>query len=278
MRRISLTTKVLLAVLLTASLCLPLAAQQITFPQASPKASITQTVGMTEFTVTYFRPGVKGREIWGGLVPYDKVWRTGANEATVISFNDPVLVEGKKLEAGKYSIFTIPGQSQWTVIFNKNTALWGDYGYKAEEDVLRVTVGSAPGEMVERMQFVFRDVTDSGAVLELQWEKLRVGVKLEVDTQAKIRAITAQTPLRAASYLFNNNGDLQEALKYVNSSLAIQEGYQGLFLKGRILEKMGNAAEATATLQKALTAGKGMTPPPQSLSMVEELLKKLTGK
>src|ERR1035437_5918867 len=108
---------------------------QLKMPQASPKASVMQMVGLTEISIDYHAPSVKGRTIWGDLVPYDSVWRTGANEATVISFSDDVMIEGKKLAAGKYAIFTIPGKAEWTIIFNKKKDLWGAYGYNKDEDV-----------------------------------------------------------------------------------------------------------------------------------------------
>ncbi len=137
MNMIRLVSMALLAVLLAA---VPLQAQGLEVPRVSPKAVVTQTIGTTTVTVTYSRPGVKERAIWGGLVPYNEVWRTGANEATTLTISDPVKVEGQELAAGTYALATIPAPTRWTVIVNENTAMWGTMGYKQEEDVLQVKV------------------------------------------------------------------------------------------------------------------------------------------
>jgi hypothetical protein len=119
----------------------PLAAQaELKLPRPSPKATVTQTIGYTDVTVAYSRPGVKARVIWGSLVPYDKPWRTGANEATTFTCSEEITFEGKKLPAGTYSLFTIPGHKMWTVVLNKEKDLWGAYEYKPEQDILRAEV------------------------------------------------------------------------------------------------------------------------------------------
>jgi hypothetical protein len=146
----------------------------------SPNASVSQTIGLTDVAITYCRPGVKGRVIWGELVPYDKVWRTGANEATTISFSNDVLIEGQKLPKGKYSLHTIPTATTWTVIFNKVADQWGSYSYKQEEDALRVTVTPRDGDFQERMLFTFDKLTDNSAEIVLSWEKLQVPIKIEI--------------------------------------------------------------------------------------------------
>ncbi len=146
----------------------------------SPKASISQTVGFTDITISYSRPGVKGRKIWGGLVPYDKVWRAGANEATKITFSTDVIIEGKKLPAGSYGLFTIPEKDEWTVIFNKVADQWGAFEYNEAEDALRVTVKPEKNNFTEWLRYEITKTSDSAAVVSLEWEKLKVPFKIEV--------------------------------------------------------------------------------------------------
>lgn len=162
-------------------------------PPASPKAAITQTVGVdTVITIEYSRPGVKGRKIWGELVPYGLApgnkysdnkpfpWRAGANQNTTIEFSKDVLIEGKNLAAGKYGIHMIPGEKEWIVIFSKNNSAWGSFKYNKEEDALRVTVIAMDAPHEEWMSFEFDKLTDTSAVASLHWEKIRVPFKIEL--------------------------------------------------------------------------------------------------
>jgi hypothetical protein len=266
----------LLAGLLLAGTAL---AQDVEYPRASPKAAITQTVGTTTVTVNYCRPGVKGREIWGKLVPYGEVWRTGANEATTISFSDPVMVEGQKLDAGTYALFTIPTTGDWTVIFNKQAEQWGAYNYKPEMDVLRVTVKPMAHDPVEWMQFIFSGLSDTGATLELQWEKLCVPVKFTVDTPGKILAAATKSlarlwvqPLRAANYCLASGANLEQGLKWADQAAGIQENYNTLTVKAQLHGKLGQKAEAIAAMEKAIQMGKTQKQPPENLSDMEKLL------
>jgi hypothetical protein len=146
----------------------------------SPKASVSQTVGFTDVTISYSRPGVKGRKIWGGLVPYDKVWRAGANEATKITFSTDVIIEGKKLPAGSYGFFAIPGRNEWTLIFNKVADQWGAFEYNEAEDALRITVKPEKGNFTEWLRYGFTRTSDNTAAVSLIWENLKVPFKLEV--------------------------------------------------------------------------------------------------
>jgi hypothetical protein len=155
---------------------LPASAQERGNDEArvSPNASVSQTIGTTEVTITYGRPKVKGRTIFGDLVPYDTVWRTGANEATTISFSDDVMIDGEPVEAGTYSLFTVPGEDEWTVILNSVAQQWGAYDYDESEDVLRLstTPGSAP--MQEMLTFRFEDVNDGTGTCVMHWAETRV--------------------------------------------------------------------------------------------------------
>lgn len=148
-------------------------------PRVSPNAGISQTIGTTVITIEYGRPGVKERPIWGSLVPYDEVWRAGANEATTISFSADVMIEGNRLPAGTYGLFTIPGKDEWTVIFNKVAKQWGAYKYDAAQDALRVKVKPVASEHTEWLAYCFGDLTPTGGKLLLKWEKVTVPVKIE---------------------------------------------------------------------------------------------------
>ena len=145
-------------------------AQALTLPQASPKGKVMQTIGITDAYLVYHRPAVNDREIWGTLVPYDQVWRTGANQNTVISFSDNVMIEGQKLHAGKYGLHMIPGEEKWTVIFSNNHTSWGSFSYNPAEDALRVEV--TPKQLanpVEMLTFSFENVTPTAATCVLSW-------------------------------------------------------------------------------------------------------------
>jgi hypothetical protein len=146
----------------------------------SPKATVIQTVGFTELRIDYSRPGVKKREIWGKLVPYDAVWRAGANEATKITFSTDVTVEGKKLKKGAYSFFAIPGKNDWTIIFNKVADQWGAFEYNESEDALRVKVKTEKAIWQEWLSYTINKASDTSAVIRLEWEKIKVPIKVEV--------------------------------------------------------------------------------------------------
>lgn len=176
----------LIAIALMISACSESSSQNV---RVSPLASVSQTIGeATEITIQYSRPGVKGRTIWGDLVKYGEVWRTGANEATSINFSQDVLVEGQALPAGRYSFHTIPGESSWTLIFNKQAEQWGSYNYNQEMDALRLTVTPQSGGAQEWMGFSFQELAGTSAVAVLSWDKLRVPFKIEAArTEGKIR-------------------------------------------------------------------------------------------
>jgi hypothetical protein len=158
----------------------------------SPKASVTQTIGFTDVTISYSRPGVKGRKIWGGLVPYNKVWRAGANEATKITFSKDVMIEGKKLKAGSYGFFAIPSPNEWTLIFNKVADQWGAFTYNEAQDAIRIKVKPVKiNYWQEWMEYTFSDMNvqkagnNNSALINLVWEKLKVPFKVEVTTSNK---------------------------------------------------------------------------------------------
>jgi hypothetical protein len=149
----------------------------------SPYAEVLQRINVTDVKITYHRPGVKGREIWGKLVPFggDKPWRAGANDATTFSINKPVKIEGKELPAGNYTFYAFIGKDEWTLVFNKVAKTWGSYDYDAKQDALRVTVKPMEAPMKERLAYGFEDLQDKSAVCCLHWEKLKVSFKIEVE-------------------------------------------------------------------------------------------------
>lgn len=146
----------------------------------SPKAEVMQQVGLTDIRIIYSRPGVKGRVIWGKLVPYDAVWRAGANEATKFIFSTDVYIEGKLLKKGYYSFFAIPGKNEWTLIFNKVADQWGAFEYNESQDALRIKVKPEKGNMQEWLAYTITKTSDTSAIIRLEWEKLRVPFKVEV--------------------------------------------------------------------------------------------------
>jgi len=249
-----------------AALLVSSASAELTLPRVSQKASVMQTVGLTDVTIMYNRPGVKGRVIWGGLVPYDKVWRTGANEATTITLSQAVKINGQPLPAGTYSFHTIPGKTSWTLIFNKTAEQWGSYDYDASKDALRIQVTPVTGPNQEWMAFSFSDVSTDSATVELAWEKLRVPFKIEADTKTQAmasidKALSGEVkdwedPYSAANYAFNANLGNANAMKWIDQSISLKETYWNLRLKAAILEKDGKRKEAIALGEKAIEVGK----------------------
>jgi hypothetical protein len=261
---------------------------QLQPPLPSPNATVAQTIGVTKVEVVYSRPHVKGptrkeeRVIWGALVPYDKVWRTGANNVTKFTADGDITVEGQKLAAGSYGLFTIPGKEEWTVIFNKQST--GGPDYSAEKDVLRVKVKPQATEMHELFTIGFPQVTSNSAVLALQWEKLSVSVNLGADTNAqflsnakdavaKAKPDDWRTPLTAARYLYDNKYAAADAASFLDKSLSVKETFANLSTKAGVLAGEGKKKEAVAAAQKAL-AMKDADPKPAP-EAVAELEKKV---
>src|SRR6478735_3350487 len=239
------------------------AAPKLEFPQASPQGSVNQRVGLTDIQVSYHRPGAKGRVVYGGLVPYDHVWRTGANQATQISFSTPVKLNGADVPAGTYELFTIPGTDEWTVIIHKNMSQWGAYTYDAKNDVVRVK--SKPVALtngVETLSISFNDLRDESATLNIAWEKVRVPVTIAVDVKStlvpQIEAAMAaggeKLPYaNAAMYYFENNLDLAKAVTWMDAAItANPKAFYLVYRKALIQEKMGAKADAIASAKLSL--------------------------
>jgi Protein of unknown function (DUF2911) len=261
-------TRIVVAACLTASLVAPAGAQEVLkAPQLSPAASVSQSIGLTDVTVSYHRPAVAGRKVWGELVPYGEVWRTGANENATIRFSTPVKIGGKPLSAGTYGLFMIPGATSWTVVFSKLSVAWGAYSYDAKEDALRIRVTPQPtSEPTERLSFGFDDPTNSRATVALRWERLRVPFVIEVDTPAVVMA-SMRAELRglprfywpgwaqAADYWLHNGGSLEEAQAMADRAIGLGENFITLSTGAAVAERRGDSKRAASLRDQAVRVG-----------------------
>ena len=232
-------------------------------PRDSQHSAVTQRIGITDITISYSRPLVKGRPIWGKLVPYNEVWRTGANENTIVKFTDDVTIEGKPLAKGTYALFTIPGENQWTVIFSKVHTAWGSFTYNQADDALRVTVKPQATELHEAMTFDFDDVKADSAVATLRWEKVAVPFKVDVNVHDIVQA-SLHNQLQglaqytwegwddAATYLLTSKYDLNEALQYEETSIRTEPRFDNYLTKSQILEAMGRKDNSEVAKKQAL--------------------------
>jgi Protein of unknown function (DUF2911) len=275
----------------------------------SQKAIVMQTVGVTDITITYSRPPVKGRTIFADapaamearakgeatldnqnerkpgepIVPYNHVWRAGANEATMFQVTDDVLINGQPLKAGTYSLQTIPGKDDWTIVFNNDPGQWGAFTYDSKKDALRVkTKAQTVGDNQEWLEYTFDPVTDNSATVNLRWEKVRVPFTVEVkDVKAAWRAhadaLMAANPNNqtlplqvAQTYFRDKNWD--EALKFVDQSIKIKETFSNLSWKANILWNAGKKEEAAAVADAAIAKGKADNVDATTISNFEKLV------
>ena len=244
-------------------------ATELKLPTLSQRSIVTQRIGLTDITLNYCRPLVAGRTLWGKEVPYDKVWRAGANENTVISFTDDVSVEGKPLPAGTYGLHMIPTADQWTIIFSKNSTSWGSFSYDVKEDALRVTAKSQPADFEEAMAYTFEDVKPESTAVTLRWAKLAVQFKVSVDVNAIVQR-SIENQLRsiggftwagfdeAATWLLDANSNLDQAIKWEDRSIQSEERFDNLLTKSQILEAQGKKQEAETTKAKAFELANGL--------------------
>lgn len=280
--------------LFAASSALAQAPVPVRSPRPSQKASVMQTIGVTDVTITYSRPGVKGRRIWGDppadlaagtatldnqntrpagmvIVPWGHVWRTGANEATQFEVTDDVVINGQKLPAGSYSLHTIPGKDEWTIVFNGTANQWGSFSYDEKKDALRVrTKPEWVADHQESLIYTFDPVTDNSAQVNIRWEKVKVPFTVVVPdvkavTLKKMRAAVAaakpddwRTPLQAANYVFlsEDKMDPTEATAWLEQSIKAKETFGNLYSKARLLASQDKTQEAIAVGEKALVLGK----------------------
>jgi hypothetical protein len=298
------------AVLLLVLLSAPLAPAQVRTPRPSPKASVMQTIGVTDITITYSRPSVKGRTIWGDPLPeqasvkgeatlddqnvrpkgapivaWGHAWRTGANEATQFVITDDVFINGQKLAAGSYSLHTIPTKDEFTIIFNGVANQWGSFGYDAAKDTLRIKVKPEWTEhSKEWLEYWIDPVNDSSAQVTIRWEKIKIPFTVEVKdvqglTMTKLRAAVAaakpddfQTRLQAANYALQNKLSVEEAIGWLDQSIKIKETIGNVGLKARVLAEQGKTAEAIVLGEKAIQIGKDAKANPTAIANLEKLV------
>ncbi|MBC7687925.1 MAG: DUF2911 domain-containing protein, partial [Aquabacterium sp.] len=242
--------------------CLP---AQVNLPAPSPTQSIKQEFGLGSIQVVYSRPGAKGRKVFGNLVPYNKLWRTGANEATRITFSDPVEINGKRLDSGTYALYTIPSEESWQVIINKGISNWGTEGYKETEDVASFkTEPLKANTKYERFTIQFADVQPESCELQLMWEKKLVVLPITVNIKEKIRAqinagmLTDIKPYwAAAQFYYEYDKNLTRALENINKAAATNPNAYWMFLyKAKIQQEMGDNAGAKQSAQTSLALSK----------------------
>jgi len=240
------------------------AQSDLNLPDISQAAEVEQRIALTDITVKYHRPLVNGRKIWGGLVPYGKVWRAGANENTTIEFSDPVSVEGQPLAKGVYGLHMIPNPDSWTVIFSKTNTGWGSYSYKQDEDALRVNVKSRPlAEMKEALEFEFEDLKPESTAVTLKWEKLGVPFTVSIkDADQTLQNIRAQLKGRGqftwqaldegAQFCLTRKIYLDEALRWADASIQNEERFDNLSTKADILKALNRPDDAKPVWNHAL--------------------------
>jgi hypothetical protein len=240
------------------------AQNDLNLPDVSQAAEVKQRIALTDITVKYHRPLVNGRKIWGGLVPYGKVWRAGANENTTIEFSDPVSVEGQPLAKGIYGLHMIPNPDSWTIIFSKTNTAWGSYSYNQDEDALRVNVKPKPlAEQKEALEFEFEDLKPDSTAVTLKWEKLGVPFTVSIkDAEQTLQNIRAQLKGRGqftwqaldegAQFCLTRKINLDEALRWADASIQNEERFDNLSTKADILKALNRPDEAKATWSHAV--------------------------
>jgi hypothetical protein len=253
-------------------------AQQLQLPAKSPGAKLTQTVGLTDITIEYSSPGVNGRKIWGGLVPYNEVWRAGANAATKITFSKDVTIEGTAVPAGSYPFFAIPTATTWTLVLSKDPGA-SAFKYNKDTDLVRLTVKPSTIPMRERLAYLVSNFNDDQASIDLEWEKLKVSMPVKLKTKeqalANIQAATenAWSPLNnAARYLLDQKA-YADAMQKVDASLAIRETWLNTWVKAQILAGQGKYKEAYPLVEKAKAMGEKL--PKDDFFFAEDIKKAL---
>jgi hypothetical protein len=248
-----------------AYILLPGDAQQLTTPQPSPTANIKQNFGLSNIEISYSRPGVKGRKVFGELVPYGKVWRTGANNATTITFGEEVTIGGKKVAAGKYGLLTIPGESQWTFIISKQTNVTSPADYKQDQDVVRVTAQPASLPFsIETMMISIDNIKSNSCDIGLGWDNVYVSFPVTSDVDGKVMEQIKNSMEKdnrpyfaAAFYYIENNKDLNKAVEWLDKAYAsTPDGFWILYQKARALKMLGKKNDAIAVSNKSIEIAK----------------------
>lgn len=252
-------------------------AQEFRTPRPSPDATVSQFIGVTQVSVDYSSPAVKGRKIWGELVPFGEVWRTGANEATTINFSDPVSINGNELSAGTYGIHMIPGTNEWEIIFSKDVPVDGSSTFDPKKEALRIKVKPVENPFTERMTFLFTDVTENSGNVSLVWENLKVTFKVDVKTQEltfqKARnAFNWGQLMAGATYALEQNTNLDEGYNWIQASTLINQNYWNTRIMAQYLAKMNKKSEAIAAMEKAIELGGKMQNAPFDFDRMKQML------
>jgi hypothetical protein len=239
---------------------------QVDLPRVSPNATVSQTIGYTNINIVYCRPAVKEREIWGSLVPYGQVWRTGANEATTIQITTDALIQGNKVPAGRYALFTIPNEMEWIVILNKTDNQWGAFNYKEADDLLRFNLKPSKSSFTERLQFSFANITDSSTDIYLNWANIQITFRIEIDLirqmHSKIKEALAAQSDRWQVYAESVNAAadygvfMDEALGWVDKAISLGGGYVAYYGKARLLFKQNKLKDSLNAIEKCREIGR----------------------
>jgi tetratricopeptide (TPR) repeat protein len=242
------------------ALTLPANAQEL--PQPSPTSTIDQRIGLTDFSITYSRPATRGRTIFGDLVPYNQVWRTGANRCVILNASTDFTMNGNAVIAGEYALFTIPGETEWTIILSTQTDLWGSTGYSQDNDVVRVTAPAAKGDFDESFTIGFKSLSTTGGELVLEWADAEVSVNLGVDSDGESgknieRALSdAKRAYRNAANYYSGQGDHEKALASIEIALQLDPEYWYTnWVKAKILYAAGDTKAALKQGKKAMDMG-----------------------
>lgn len=277
LRTLPLVTSAFVGVVLSTA---PVHAQQLELPRPSPLAKVSQFVGLTEVSLEYSSPAVKGRKVFGGILPLGELWRTGANAATKITFSKDVQLADKPVPAGTYAIFSIPTKDSWTVILNKNPNQGGTGQYKQDLDLLRVQIKPQTIPARERMTFLFSNTTESTTSLDLEWETVRISLPIKANTEtqvaANIKALEEGSwrPYNsAARYLLESKKDPEQAMKLVERSLSLREDWFNVWTKAQLLAQKGKTAEACPLAKKAKALGE---PAGEGFFFAEDVKKAIT--
>ena len=275
--------------LLSTIFCYSFISAQIKSPQPSPTATITQKVGVSNISVEYSRPGAKEREIFGGLVSYGKMWRTGANKATKITFNENCVFGGAKVKKGSYSLFTIPGEKEWTVVLNKNTELWGVGKYDEKNQVCSiVSKAIETKDFTESFTIDFGTFQSFSAIMSLKWANTKIDIKIESLAAKKLekqylelltKGPSASDYYNGAKFFADNTSEYEMALEWINTAIDKRpDAFWMQFHKARILKKMGNKKESISVAEEVIALAKEKKDDYGYIKRSEDLIKSMKSK
>ena len=276
-------------ILMTAILCCNSFYSQIKTPKPSPTAMISQEVGVSNVIVEYSRPGVKGREIFGELVPFGKIWRTGANKATKITFENDCIFGGKEVPKGSYSLFTIPGKGEWQILLNKETELWGSGEYDKEKQVCSITVEANQTEnFTESFTIDFETFKSFSTIMTMKWANTKISIDVKSQGAKKLQkdymdllneGPSANDYYNGAKFLVDNTSEFELALEWINIAIDKRpDAFWMQFHKARILQKMGNNKESISVAEEVMSFAKEKKDDYGYIKRSEDLIKSIKSK